>query len=48
LQVGKLADLAVLDAPYLRVPVERISEIRSLLTLRGGEAVYDRWGWVRD
>jgi predicted amidohydrolase YtcJ len=48
LQVGKLADLAVLDAPYLRVPVERISEIRSLLTLRGGEAVYDPWGWVRD
>jgi predicted amidohydrolase YtcJ len=46
LEVGKLADLAVLDAPYLSVPANRISEIRSLLTLRGGEAVYDRRGWV--
>jgi predicted amidohydrolase YtcJ len=48
LEVGKLADLAVLDAPYLNVPARRISEIRSLLTLRGGEAVYDRRGWVND
>ena len=48
LEVGKLADLAVLDAPYLRVPPERISEIRSLLTLRGGEAVYDPRDWVND
>jgi predicted amidohydrolase YtcJ len=46
LEVGKLADLAVLDAPYLNVPARRVSEIRSLLTLRGGEAVYDRRGWV--
>ncbi len=45
---GKLADLAVLDAPYLRVPATRIGEIRSLLTLRGGDAVYDRRGWVND
>lgn len=48
LEVGKLADLAVLGAPYLSVPTKRISEIRSLLTLRGGEAVYDRRGWVND
>jgi predicted amidohydrolase YtcJ len=48
LQKGKQADLAVLDAPYLRVPATRISEIRSLLTLRGGEAVYDRRGWLND
>lgn len=48
LEKGKLADLAVLDAPYLRVPATRISEIRSLVTLRGGEAVYDRRGWVDD
>jgi predicted amidohydrolase YtcJ len=48
LEVGKLADLAVLDAPYLSVPARRISEIRSLLTLRGGEPVYDQRGWVRD
>jgi predicted amidohydrolase YtcJ len=48
LETGKLADLAVLDKPYLRVRRERISEIRSLLTLHGGEAVYDRWGWLED
>jgi predicted amidohydrolase YtcJ len=48
LEVGKLADLAVLDAPYLRVPATRIGEIRSLLTLRGGDAVHDPRGWVRD
>ena len=48
LEKGKLADLAVLDAPYLGVPSTRISEIRSLLTLRGGEAVYDRRGWLND
>ncbi len=48
LEEGKLADLAVLDAPYLTVPATRIGEIRSLLTLRGGEAVYDRRGWVRE
>lgn len=48
LEAGKLADLAVLDAPYLTVPATRISETRSLLTLRGGEAVYDPRGWVND
>lgn len=48
LEAGKLADLAVLDAPYLRVPATRIGEIRSLLTLRGGEAVHDPRDWVRD
>jgi predicted amidohydrolase YtcJ len=48
LEPGKLADLAVLDKPYLRVRPERISEIRSLLTLHGGEAVYDRLGWLDD
>ena len=48
LEKGKLADLAVLDAPYLQVAATRISELRSLLTLRGGEAVYDRRGWVND
>ena len=48
LEVGKLADLAVLDAPYLRVPARRIGEIRSLLTLRGGEAVHDPRAWVND
>jgi hypothetical protein len=37
---GKLADLAVLDAPFLRVPVERIHRLRSVLTIVGGKIVY--------
>lgn len=37
---GKLADLAVLDAPFMRIPVERIHQLRSVLTLVGGEVVY--------
>jgi predicted amidohydrolase YtcJ len=48
LKPGKLADLAVLDKPYLRVPAKRIGEIRSLLTLVNGKAVYDRRGWLND
>jgi predicted amidohydrolase YtcJ len=48
LEDGKLADLAVLDAPYLGVPATRISEIRSLLTLVDGEAVHDPRDWVDD
>jgi predicted amidohydrolase YtcJ len=46
LRPGKLADLAVLDRPYLRMPATRIGEIRSLLTLVGGKAVHDPRGWV--
>ena len=46
LKRGKLADLAVLDKPYLRVRATRISEIRSLLTLVDGKAVYDQRGWL--
>ena len=34
LKEGKLADLAVLDSPYLRVPAARIGDIRALLTFR--------------
>jgi predicted amidohydrolase YtcJ len=40
LEPGKLADLAVLDAPYMRVPEDRIHDIRSVLTLVGGKVVY--------
>jgi predicted amidohydrolase YtcJ len=46
LEVGKLADLAVLDAPYLEVPASQISEIKSVLTLLGGNAVHDPRGWL--
>jgi predicted amidohydrolase YtcJ len=44
LEPGKLADLAVLDRPYLSVPANRIGDIRSVLTLVGGKVVYNRLG----
>jgi len=40
LDVGKLADLAVLSADYLTVPVEKISSLESVLTMLGGKVVY--------
>jgi hypothetical protein len=40
LEVGKLADLAVLSADYLEVPVDEVGRIESLLTMLGGEVVY--------
>ncbi len=40
LEAGKLADLAVLSADYLTVPVEEVGNIESVLTLLGGEVVY--------
>lgn len=40
LAVGRLADLAVLSQDYLKVPVEEIGGIQSLLTMVGGRVVY--------
>ena len=40
LEVGKLADLAVLSKDYLTAPVEQIGGTESLLTLVGGRIVY--------
>jgi len=40
LDVGKLADLAVLSADYLTVPVEKIGGLESVLTMVGGKVVY--------
>ena len=40
LEVGKLADLAVLSGDYLTVPLDQIGRLESLLTLVGGEVVY--------
>ena len=40
LEVGKLADLAVLSADYLSVPADAIGDIESLLTVVNGEVVY--------
>jgi predicted amidohydrolase YtcJ len=40
LEVGKLADLAVLSKDYMTVPVEEVHTIESLLTMVGGRVVY--------
>jgi predicted amidohydrolase YtcJ len=40
LEPGKYADLAVLSDDYMTVPVEKIGELTSLLTMIGGKAVY--------
>jgi hypothetical protein len=39
LETGKLADLAVLDQPYLTMPADQIHMIKALLTLVGGKVV---------
>jgi predicted amidohydrolase YtcJ len=40
IEVGKLADLAVLNSDYLTVPEDQIRSLESLLTLVGGRIVY--------
>ncbi len=40
IEVGKLADLAVLSADYFSVPEEEIKGIESVLTVVGGKVVY--------
>ena len=40
LEVGKLADLAVLSKDYMTVPVDQIGGIESVLTMVGGRVVY--------
>jgi len=40
LEVGKLADFAVLSKDYLTVPVEQVGSIQSVLTMVGGKIVY--------
>jgi predicted amidohydrolase YtcJ len=42
LELGKLADMAVLDRDYFSVPDEEIKEIQVELTLLGGEIVYQK------
>lgn len=37
LEVGKFADLVVLDRDYLRVPANKIEDITPLLTITGGQ-----------
>jgi predicted amidohydrolase YtcJ len=40
LERGKYADLAVLSDDYLTLPVEKVGELHSVLTMVGGKAVY--------
>lgn len=40
IQPGMLADLAVLDQPYLSMPAERIASLRSVLTVMDGRIVH--------
>lgn len=40
LEVGKLADLAVLSKDYMTIPVGEVHTIESLLTMVGGKVVY--------
>jgi len=42
LEVGKLADLAVLSKDYMTVPADQIGSIESVLTMVGGKVVYER------
>jgi hypothetical protein len=41
LEVGKLADLVVLDRDYMTVPAQEIKAIRPTLTMVGGRVVYE-------
>jgi predicted amidohydrolase YtcJ len=47
LEVGKLADLAVLSKDYMTVPVEDVHTIESLLTMVGGRVVYSSGPFVK-
>lgn len=41
IEVGKYADLIVIDRDYLRVPAMEIKDIKVLTTIVGGKVVYD-------
>jgi hypothetical protein len=47
LEVGKLADLAVLSKDYLTVPVDQVGTIEALLTMVGGRIVYAAGDFAR-
>lgn len=42
IEVGKLADLVVLNRPYLTIGVDQIRQIRPVLTMIGGRVVHAR------
>jgi predicted amidohydrolase YtcJ len=47
LEVGKLADLAVLSKDVMAVPVDQVGTIESLLTMVGGRVVYGAGPFAR-
>ena len=44
IEIGKVADLAVLDRDYFTIPEEEIKEINTVLTMAGGEIVWQKDG----
>ena len=42
LEVGKLADFAVIDRDYMTCPETDIKDIQTLMTVSGGEVVYTK------
>jgi len=45
IEVGKLADIAVLDRDYMAIPTHEIAKIESVLTIVGGKIVYAAGAW---
>ncbi len=41
IEIGKLADLVVLDSDYFTVPDESLKQIRSVLIVVGGRIAYN-------
>jgi len=41
IQVGRLADLVVLDRDYLTIPADQIKDIQPVMTMVGGRIVYE-------
>ena len=41
LEVGKYADLVVLDRDYLAIPLDEVREIKAVMTMVAGEVVYE-------
>jgi predicted amidohydrolase YtcJ len=41
LEVGKLADIVVLDRDYMTIPVEDIRDLNSVLTMVDGRIVFE-------
>jgi len=45
IEVGKLADLVIIDRDYMTVPEDEISEIKALVTMMGGKFIYVTTGF---